>query len=124
MQKKVFKVLCPIERRDGTGVWWMKCGNAYGNKDESINIYIEAIPLAGLTKEGLKIQLRELTDEELRERAEKKASYSSRGGVDPNGLASMGDSGFRGGFSARNGVHGGANGAHAQPGAAAEESGF
>jgi hypothetical protein len=66
--------------------------------------------LAGLTKEGLKIQLRELTEEELRERADKRASYTSRGGVDPNGLASMGESDYRGGFNPRNGVHVGAHG--------------
>lgn len=117
MQKKVFKVLCPIERANGTGVWWMKCGSAYGNKDDSINIYIEAIPIAGLTKEGLKVQLRELTDEELRERAEKKASYSSRASVDPNGLAPLGD-GYRGGFAPR-GAHG-----SAQPNTAADEPVF
>lgn len=128
MQKKVFKVVCPIDRRDGSGVWWMRCGSAYGNKDESINVFLEALPLAAVTKgEGLKIQLRELTEEELRERADKKASYSSRGGVDPNGLASMGEGGFRGGLGARGAPHGGAHvhgGAHGQPGAAAEESVF
>ncbi len=119
MQKKVFKVVSPIERKDGSGVWWMRCGSAYVNKDESINVYLESLPLAAVTKgEGIKIQLRELTDEELRERAEKKSSYSSRGGVDPNGLPSMGNGGYAaaaGGYGSRAGAHGGLG---APPGAA------
>lgn len=87
MQKKVFKVVSPIERPGG-GTWWMRCGTGYGNKDDSINIFLESLPLAAVTKgEGIKIQLRELTDEELRERAEKKATYAPRS-IDPNGLPS------------------------------------
>lgn len=118
MQKKMFKVLSPIERPNGDTAYWMRCGSAYSNKDESINVYLESLPLVGLTKgEGLKIQLRELTEEELRERAEKKASYSSRA-IDPNGLPSMTGGAYSGGYGARGGAHGG--GAHGGGGASHE----
>jgi hypothetical protein len=78
----MFKVISPIERRDG-GKYWMRCGNAYVNKDNSINVYLDAMPLvAGKDGQGVTLQLRELTDDELRERAEKKASYAARGTLD------------------------------------------
>lgn len=91
--RKMFKVVCPVEKAGG-GQWWMKCGNAYSNRDDSINIYLESLPLAGLSKnDGIKLQLREYTEAELRERAEKRASYSSRGTLAPNGLPSLGSYG-------------------------------
>ncbi len=67
----MFKVLSPIERKDGS-TYWMKLGNAMTNKDDSINIYLDAFP------KDMKLQLRELTEEELRERAERRAQYASR----------------------------------------------
>lgn len=87
MLKKTYKVISPVERRDGGGKWWMRCGIAYVNKDDSINVYLEALPLMGSSKgDGVTLQLRELTAEELRERAEKKASYQARTpAYDPNG---------------------------------------
>ena len=89
MQKKMFKVISPVDRRDG-GKFWMRCGSAFVNKDESINIYLDALPLAGMGKgDGVTLQLRELTEEDLRERADKKSTYASRGAVDPNGLPSL-----------------------------------
>lgn len=81
-QKRMFKVISPIERKDG-GKYWMRCGNAYVNKDNSINVYLDAMPLtAGKDGQGVTLQLRELTDDELRERAEKKAAYAARGTLD------------------------------------------
>lgn len=78
-QKRMFKVISPIERKDG-GKFWLRCGNAYQNRDNSINVYLDAMPLIpGKDGQGVTLQLRELTDEELRERAEKKATYSARG---------------------------------------------
>lgn len=78
-QKRMFKVISPIERKDG-GKYWMRLGNAYVNKDNSINVYLDAMPLVpGKDGQGVTLQLRELTDDELRERAEKKASYAARG---------------------------------------------
>jgi len=72
---KKFKVISPIERRDGTK-WWMKCGSGFPNKDDSINIYLDALPLAALAAgKGVTLQLREYTEEELRERSERSAQY-------------------------------------------------
>lgn len=83
IQKRMFKVITPIDRRDGSK-YWMRLGNAYVNKDNSINVYLDAVPCSP-TKEGqgLTLQLRELTEEDLRERAEKKATYAARGTLTP-----------------------------------------
>lgn len=64
--KRMFKVLCPVPKKDG-GTWWMRLGSAFTNKDDSINVYLDAIP-----KDG-KFQLRELDENELREREERRA---------------------------------------------------
>ena len=70
--KKMWKVICPVEKKDGTGTHWARLGVAYGNKDESINLYLDSLPLNG------KLQLREWTEEELRERDQRRASYQNR----------------------------------------------
>jgi len=80
-KKKMFKIISPIDKRDGTK-FWMRCGVGYENKDLSINMYIDALPVAaGKDGRPLTLQLREVTEEELRERSERRASssYSSRG---------------------------------------------
>lgn len=80
-KKKMFRVISPIDKADG-GTWWMKCGIGYTNKDESLNLYIDSLPItAGKDGKPLKLQVRELTEEEMRERSEKRASYSARGTV-------------------------------------------
>jgi len=77
--KRMFKVISPIDKRDG-GKWWLRCGTAYVNKDNSINVYLEALPLVGQKDgQGVTLQLRELTEEEMRERSEKRSTYSARG---------------------------------------------
>lgn len=76
LQKKSFKVLAPIEKTDG-GTWWMRVGSAFENKDMSLNLHLYALPTA--TKNGeIKLQIRELTEEDLRQSAERRASYASR----------------------------------------------
>jgi hypothetical protein len=77
--KRMYKVISPIERRDG-GKFWMRCGNAFTNKDESINVHLDVLPLF-IKEGGVTLQLRELTEEELRERAEKRASFAASRGV-------------------------------------------
>ncbi|HUS30335.1 MAG TPA: hypothetical protein VMZ53_17625 [Kofleriaceae bacterium] len=79
-KKKMFKVISPIDKRDGSK-FWMRCGVGYRNKDESINMYIDALPV-NANKDGrpLTLQLREVTEEEMRERSEKRASSGDRGG--------------------------------------------
>lgn len=77
LQKRMFKVICPMEGRDGANTWWMRCGTGFTNKDDSINIYLNALPLQ--MKDGqVKLQIRELTEEELRQRDDKRTSYGSR----------------------------------------------
>ena len=61
LQKRTYKVLAAIPKRDG-GHWWMKCGAAHTNKDDSINIYLDAVP------KDLRFTLRELDEEDLRRR--------------------------------------------------------
>ena len=74
LQKKVFKVISPVERKDGNK-FWMRVGSGYTNKDDSINIYLDAIPAS---RNGeITLQVRELTEDDLRPRAEKRASYAS-----------------------------------------------
>ena len=70
--KKMWKVICPVEKKDGTGTHWARLGVAYGNKDESINLYLDSLPLNG------KLQLREWTEEELRERDQRRAGQQNR----------------------------------------------
>lgn len=69
LQKRTFKVLAAIPKRDG-GHWWMRCGNGHTNKDDSINVYLDACP------RDLKFTLRELDDEDLRRREQYRATHS------------------------------------------------
>ena len=73
MQKRMFKVITHVERRDG-GKFWMRLGSAFTNKDDSINVYLDAVPVG----KEITLQLRELTEEDLRESAAKRATYASR----------------------------------------------
>jgi hypothetical protein len=71
----MFKVICPIERTGGT-TYWARCGNGFLNKDDSINMYLDLVPVG---KDGtVKLQLRELTEEDLRPSAERRADQSGR----------------------------------------------
>lgn len=63
MEKQMYKVLSPIEKRGG-GTYWMRMGTGFRNKDNSINVYLDAIPKGG----EWKFQLRELDEEDLRKR--------------------------------------------------------
>jgi hypothetical protein len=83
MSKKMWKVLCPIAGKDGTTAYWARLGNAHTNRDESINVYLDTLPTNG------KIQLREWTEQELRERSEKRGSYQSRGTLGGDSMTSM-----------------------------------
>jgi hypothetical protein len=62
VQKRAFKVISPVEKRDG-GKFWMRLGTAYVNKDDSINIYLDAMP------KSFELQLRELTEEDFARRS-------------------------------------------------------
>ena len=83
--KRMFKVISPMEKRDG-GTWWLRCGSGFVNKDNSINIYLDALPISSKGG-GVTLQLRELSEDELRESREKRAStssYSARGTLGQN----------------------------------------
>ena len=75
LQKRMFKVVCPIEKKDGGSTYWMRIGTAFTNKDDSINIYLDAYPAP---PHQAKLQLRELDEAELRANAERRASYAPR----------------------------------------------
>ena len=76
MQKRTFKVLAAIPKRDG-GHWWMRCGAGHTNKDDSINVYLDAVP------RDLKFTLRELDDEDLRRREAYRATHGDYGPPPP-----------------------------------------
>ena len=77
LQKQMFKVIAPMERSDGTK-WWLRCGNGFRNKDESLNLYITCLPVGASAKGEITLQVRELTEEDLRQSAEKRASFTPR----------------------------------------------
>lgn len=61
-QKKMFKVLAAIPKKDG-GVFWMRCGRGMPNKDgRSINVYLDAVP------KDLQFTLFEMDEEDFRKR--------------------------------------------------------
>jgi len=67
VHKRSFKVISPIEKKDG-GTFWMRVGTAYVNKDDSINVYLDAMP------KNFQLQLRELTEEDF----QRKTSFEAR----------------------------------------------
>jgi hypothetical protein len=66
MTKRSYKVLAAIPKYDGNGEWWMKIGIGFTNRDESINLILDAVP-THMTK-GLRLQIRELDAEDLARR--------------------------------------------------------
>jgi hypothetical protein len=71
--KKMFKVLCPIEKKDGKGgTYWIRVGSAFPNRDQSINLYLDVLPQNG------RLQLRELDEEDLRERSGRRGGDRDR----------------------------------------------
>jgi hypothetical protein len=60
MDSKRMKVLCPISTKDEKKTVWKNLGIAFENKDGSINVYLDVLPLNG------KLQLREFDDDDRR----------------------------------------------------------
>jgi hypothetical protein len=75
--KKMFKVLCPITKKDGS-TYWMRVGTGFPNKDDSVNLYLDVLPA------NQKLQLREMDEEDLR--------VKDGGGRRPSRPQSLGDS--------------------------------
>ncbi len=71
--KKMFKVICPMERNGHK--WWMRVGSGFPNKDDSINIYLDALP----TQAGFTLQLREYTEDDMRQSAERRNARVTTG---------------------------------------------
>ena len=86
MQKRRFKVITPIDKRDG-GKYWMRVGSGFTNKDDSINLYLDAFPVA-YGKE-LTLQVREMTDEDFRrgERGERRTFSPAVPGAAPGAMS-------------------------------------
>lgn len=58
--RKMKKVLIPVQSKDGKKTYWIGAGRAFMNRDASINVYLDCLPVDG------KLQIREW-DEPRRE---------------------------------------------------------
>ena len=65
---KMYKVLFPIEGSDGKTTHWIRGGTAFTNKDESLNAYIDSLPLTVFAGKPFKLQIRQFEESELRRR--------------------------------------------------------
>ena len=52
---KKLRVLCPVTTKDNR-TYWVRSGTAFRNRDESINLYLDVLPVNG------KLQIREWDD--------------------------------------------------------------
>ena len=77
VQKKMFKVLSAIDKRDGT-TFWMRVGSGFTNRDNSVNIYLDVLP------KTFQFQLRELDEEDLRRREARRADPNAEHGFTPS----------------------------------------
>ena len=81
MQSKItHKVLLLKERNDGS-TWWFTLGGGHRSreKDDSFTLYLDAGPTT-LKDGSIKLHVCPLTEQELREREERRAAYRARGG--------------------------------------------
>ena len=65
--KQMFKVLQRVDTK--TGGFWSRIGTGFRNRDDSINIMLNSLPING------EVQLRELDEEDHK----RMASYAARG---------------------------------------------
>jgi hypothetical protein len=82
INSKMYKVLAPIEGSDGKTTHWARLGSGFTNKDESINVYLDALPAAAFGGKQIKLQIRELSEEDLRRRDD----FKRRGNGSDTGL--------------------------------------
>lgn len=83
-QKRSYKVLAAIPKHDGSGEWFMKVGSGFTNRDESINLYLDAIPM-GQPGKGIRLQIRELDANDLARRDAYRANSTSPASATPSG---------------------------------------
>jgi len=66
---RMFKVLSPVEKQDGT-TFWMRVGTGFPGKDStSINLYLDAMPL---NKKNM-LHIREMDEEDLERAGSRRA---------------------------------------------------
>jgi hypothetical protein len=82
--KKMFKVLAAVQKSDGTGEWWARCGKAYENRDGSFNLYLDLLPAGGNPKGGVKLQVRELDARDLEQIETNRANAANRTSAAPS----------------------------------------
>ncbi len=90
MQRKQLKILAEVPRFDGSGSYMVKVGSAFTNRDESINGFIESLPLAALSPKGFKIHIRELDARDLEKREAYRTAAAARTLEPPASTASEG----------------------------------
>jgi hypothetical protein len=74
MNGKMYKILVPIKGKDNETTHWARLGSAFTNKDGSLNCYVDAIPVQAFGGKELMLQIRELSEEDLRRRDERKST--------------------------------------------------
>ena len=81
--RRAFKVLASIPRFDGKGDWLMRVGSGFLNRDDSINLYLDVLPLAGANGK-IRLQIRELDAADLARREQYRAGNAAAArGHDP-----------------------------------------
>jgi hypothetical protein len=104
-QKKMYKVISPIEKKGG-GTYWMRVGSAFTNRDDSINLYLDAVPVPNGKSSRYELQIRELTEEDLRRRESYAGNSGNSSGT--NGRGNTGD-GDHAAYADLGGIGGGPN---------------
>jgi hypothetical protein len=59
VMKKMFKVISAVEDKEGKTKFWMRLGTAFLNRDNSINVLLDAFP------KSMQLQIREFDENEL-----------------------------------------------------------
>jgi hypothetical protein len=75
-QKKMYKVFATVDLKNG-GTYWMKVGAAFTNRDDSINLYLDAIPPPDRKSNRYELQIREYTEEDRRRSEANRSSAPS-----------------------------------------------
>jgi len=84
--RRSYKVLASIPRYDGQGDYLMRVGSAFQNRDDSINLYLEAIPAAAANGR-IRLQIRELDATDFARREQYRANTNAARGGDPGAFA-------------------------------------
>ena len=85
--RRAFKVLASIPRFDGKGEWLMRIGSGFQNRDDSINLYLDVLPVGGANGK-VRLQIRELDAADLAHREQYRAGNAAAArGHDPASFA-------------------------------------